>query len=109
MTYAGLGGRSPSPTRPPAVASGRRLADTSDIKHSAPTTASTTITNERSPDVNSVTALMLSRAIEQDRRREIERRRPHRPMTAERVARPSTGRRSWSLRLPRFGLAGSKA
>ena len=59
--------------------------------------------------MNSITALMLSRAIDQDRRREVERRSPHRPMTAERMGRPPTGRRSWILRLPRFGLAGSKA
>jgi hypothetical protein len=65
--------------------------------------------NERSPDVNSVTALMLSRAIEQDRRREIERRRPHRLTTAEPQGRPAQGRRSWTFRIPRFGVAGSKA
>ena len=58
--------------------------------------------------MNSVTALMLSRAIEQDRRREIERR-PHHLMTAEPVRRPSTGRRSWTFRLPRPGFAGSRA
>jgi hypothetical protein len=58
--------------------------------------------------MNSVTALMLSRAIEENRRREIERR-PHRLMTAEPMARPSTGRRSWAFRLPRLGFAGSKA
>ena len=58
--------------------------------------------------MNSVTALMLSRAIEQERRREIERR-PHRLMTAEPVGRPSTGRPSWSFRLPRLGISGSEA
>lgn len=58
--------------------------------------------------MNSITALMLSRAIEQDRRREIERR-PHRLMQAESKDRRSPGRRSWTFRLPRFGLAGSKA
>ena len=58
--------------------------------------------------MNSITALMLSRAIEQDRRREIERR-PHRLITAESKGRPTQGRRSWTFRLPRFGLAGSKA
>ena len=58
--------------------------------------------------MNSVTALMLSRAIEQERRREIERR-PHRLMTAEPMSRPLAGRRSWTFRLPRLGLAGSKA
>jgi hypothetical protein len=58
--------------------------------------------------MNSVTALMLSRAIEQDRRREIERR-PHRLMTAEPMGRSSAGRRSWTFRLPRPGLAGSRA
>ena len=58
--------------------------------------------------MNPVTALMLSRAIEQDRRREIERR-PHRLLTAEPMDRPSTARRGWTFRLPRFGLSGSKA
>jgi len=58
--------------------------------------------------MNSVTALMLSRAIEEDRRREIERR-PHRLLTAEPMGRPSAGRRSWTFRLPRPGLAGSRA
>lgn len=58
--------------------------------------------------MNSVTALMLSRAIEETRRIEIERR-PHRLMTAEPMGRPSTGRRSWTFRLPRLGFAGSKA
>jgi len=51
---------------------------------------------------------MLSRAIEEDRRREIERR-PHRLLTAEPMGRPSAGRRSWTFRLPRPGLAGSRA
>lgn len=58
--------------------------------------------------MNSITALMLSRAIEQDRRREIERR-PNRLMTAEPMGRPSAGRRGWTFRLPRLGLSGSKA
>lgn len=58
--------------------------------------------------MNSITALMLSRAIEQDRRREIERR-PHRLMTAEPMGRPSTARRGFTFRLPRFGLSASKA
>lgn len=58
--------------------------------------------------MNPVTALMLSRAIEQDRRREIESRR-HRLLTPEPMGRPSTGRRGWAVRLPRFGFAGSKA
>jgi len=58
--------------------------------------------------MNSVTALMLSRAIQQDRRRLTEPR-PRRMMTAEPMGRPSTGRRSWSIRLPRLGFAGSKA
>ena len=59
--------------------------------------------------MNSITALMLSRAIEQDRRREIERR-PRRLMKAEPMGQTSKGqRRSWTFRLPRFGLSGSKA
>jgi hypothetical protein len=58
--------------------------------------------------MNSVIALMLSRAIEETRRSEIERR-PHRLMTAEPMGRTSAGRRSWTFRLPRFGLAGSRA
>jgi len=58
--------------------------------------------------MNPVTALMLSRAIEQDRRREIEAR-PHRLLAAEPMGRPLAGRRRWILRLPRLGFAGSKA
>ena len=58
--------------------------------------------------MNSVTALMLSRAIEETRRSEIERR-PHRLMTAEPMGRTTTARRSWTFRLPRLGFAGSKA
>lgn len=58
--------------------------------------------------MNSITALMLSRAIEQDRRREIERR-PHRLITAEPMGRPVKERRSWTFRLPRLDLTGSKA
>ena len=58
--------------------------------------------------MNSITALMLSRAIEETRRSEIERR-PHRLMTAEPMGGPSTGPRSWTFRLPRLGFAGSKA
>lgn len=57
--------------------------------------------------MNSITALMLSRAIQETRRAEIERR-PHRLMTAEPMGRPSAGRRSWTVRLPRLGLAASK-
>ena len=57
--------------------------------------------------MNPVTALMLARAIEQERRREIERR-PHRLMRAERIDRHEEGRR-WTFRLPRLGFAGSKA
>ena len=53
-------------------------------------------------------ALMLSRAIEQDRRRGVERR-PHRMVQADPMKRPEQGRRRWSLRLPRLGLTGSKA
>jgi hypothetical protein len=58
--------------------------------------------------MNSVAALMLSRAIEETRRSEIERR-PHRLMTAEPMGRPSAERQGWTFRLPRFGFAGSKA
>ena len=57
--------------------------------------------------MNSVTALMLSRAIEEARRQEVERR-PHRLMTAESMGRSAAGR-SWTFRLPRLGLAGSRA
>ncbi len=56
--------------------------------------------------MDSVTALMLSRAIEDDRRRQIERR-PHRLMTAEPMGPPTIGRRSWTLRLRGLGVAGS--
>jgi hypothetical protein len=57
--------------------------------------------------MNPVTALMLARAIEQERRRAIERR-PRRPLS-EPMDRPAARRRGWTIRLPRFGIAGSKA
>lgn len=57
--------------------------------------------------MNPITALMLTRAIEDDRRREIARR-PHRLIEAEPMRDEPRGPRSWSLRLPRLGFAGSK-
>lgn len=55
-----------------------------------------------------ITALMLSRTIEADRRRETERRR-HRPARTEPVETGSGDRRRWTIRIPRLGLAASKA
>jgi hypothetical protein len=51
--------------------------------------------------VNPTTALMLSRTIENDRRRELERRH-WRFLRAERMDTETRGPRSWSLRLPRL-------
>jgi hypothetical protein len=102
MTY-----RASAEDRPPGTTPGRRR-DAPAARHYGHQALGTTTSNERSPDVNSVTALMVSRAIEQDRRRGIERR-PQRLMKAEPKGRPAPGRRSWTFRLPRLGLAGSKA
>jgi hypothetical protein len=55
-----------------------------------------------------ITALMLSRAIEADRRRELERRR-HRPARTEPIETGRGERRRWTIRIPRPGLAASKA
>jgi len=53
-----------------------------------------------------ITVLMLYQGIEDDRRRELERR-PHRLIKPEVIDRPDP--RPRRLRLPRFGLTSSKA
>lgn len=53
-----------------------------------------------------ITVLMLSQVIEDDRRRELERH-PHRLSKPELIARQDP--RPRRLRMPRFGLTGSKA
>jgi hypothetical protein len=58
--------------------------------------------------MNPTTALMLSRTIENDRRRELERRR-WQFLRAEPMKGGRRGPRSWSLRLPRFRMSASKA
>jgi len=58
--------------------------------------------------MNPTTALMLSRTIEDDRRRELERRH-WQLLRAEPMDGEARGRRSWSLRLPRFRMSASRA
>ena len=55
-----------------------------------------------------ITALMLARTIEAERRRETERRR-HRPSHTEPVETGRGDRRRWTIRIPRPGLAAAKA
>lgn len=57
--------------------------------------------------MNPITVLMLSEGIEDDRRREIERRR-HRLIRPEPVDGEGKARQ-WRLRLPRFSLMNSRA
>ena len=54
-----------------------------------------------------ITALMLSHAIEDDRRREMERR-SHRFVQPKPMNRRGEPRRSWMLRIPILRLAASK-
>lgn len=56
--------------------------------------------------MNPITALMLSHAIEDDRRRELERR-PSRLLKAEPMREPRE-RRSWSMRILRLATGGSR-
>ena len=58
--------------------------------------------------MNPITALMLSQATEQDRRREIERRR-HRFVEPEPLGRNDEDQESWLLRIPLVRLAASRA
>ena len=58
--------------------------------------------------MNPTVALMLSKTIEDDRRRQLARRK-HRFLEPERTSRRSGERRPWSLPFPRFGTAGTKA
>jgi hypothetical protein len=58
--------------------------------------------------MNPTTALMLSRAIEDDRRRELERRH-WQLLRTEPMAGEARRPRSWSLRLPRFPMSASRA
>ena len=53
-----------------------------------------------------ITALMLSRTVEDDRRRELERR-PDRLLKAEPM-RPPRGPRTWSMRILRLATGGSR-
>lgn len=53
-----------------------------------------------------ITALMLSRSIEDDRRRELERR-PNRLLKAEPMRSPR-GPRTWSMRILRLATGGSR-
>ena len=55
-----------------------------------------------------VAALMLSQAIEAERRREIARR-PHRFLEPSPAAERAGGRRRWSIPFPKLDLSGSKA
>ena len=57
--------------------------------------------------MNPITALMLSHAIEDDRRREMARR-PHRFVEPESTHRTDEHRRRWLLRIPLLRLAASK-
>jgi hypothetical protein len=58
--------------------------------------------------MNPTVALMLSKTIEDDRRRELARRK-HRFVEPETPSRHPSDRRAWSLPFPRFGESGSKA
>jgi hypothetical protein len=58
--------------------------------------------------MNPTTALMLSRTIEDDRRRELERRH-WQLLRPEPMDDGTRGPRSWSLRLPRFRMSASRA
>lgn len=58
--------------------------------------------------MNPTTALMLTRTIENDRRRDLERRQ-RQLLRAEPMDGGTHGPRSWSLRLPRIRLSPTKA
>ena len=58
--------------------------------------------------MNPTVALMLSKTIEDDRRRELTRRK-HRFVEPEAPSHRPIERRAWSLPFPRFGESGSKA
>lgn len=58
--------------------------------------------------MNPTVALMMSKTIEDDRRRELARR-PQRFVEPESPTRRPGERRTWSLPFPRFGAANSKA